>query len=159
AFLWPRPAASASPSTMVDFARYDTRNYPTVPVQQGYEAWAPSYEDTVLDLMDLRLAERLGSIDWTRVGNALDFACGAERVGTCLKERGVAAVDGIDLTPAMLERAKARDAYRRLDLGDVTATGLPDGTYGLITQSLADEHMESLEPVYREAARLTNTGG
>jgi len=42
-----------------DFATFDQRGYPTVSAREGYGAWQPTYEDTVLDLMDLSLLDRL----------------------------------------------------------------------------------------------------
>jgi SAM-dependent methyltransferase len=143
---------------MVDFARFDARHYPTLPVRDGYAAWAPTYEATVLDLMDLRLFERL-PVDWPAAGRALDLACGTGRIGAWLKARGVARIDGIDLTPQMLEQAKDKGAYERLSVDDVADTRLPNAAYGLVTQSLADEHLADLGPVYREAFRLAAPGG
>ncbi|HEX5263036.1 MAG TPA: class I SAM-dependent methyltransferase [Phenylobacterium sp.] len=144
---------------MAEFSRFDTRHYPTLPVREGYEAWADTYESTVLDLMDRRLLERLRSIDWPAVGRALDLACGTGRGGAWLKAKGVASIDGVDLTPAMLERASAKGLYDRLLLGDVASVDLPDGAYGLVTQLLADEHLDNLRPVYREAMRVAAPGG
>lgn len=144
---------------MAEFARFDTRHYPTLPVRDGYSAWAETYEATVLDLMDLRLMGRLTTVDWAAARRALDLACGTGRGGVWLKAQGVASVEGVDFTPAMLERAQAKGAYDRLAIADATATGLPDAGYDLITQLLADEHMADLAPVYREAARLAAPGG
>lgn len=139
---------------MADFARFDRRHYPTLGVREGYEAWAPTYEQTVSDLMDLRLLERLRSVRWAEARRALDLACGTGRGGAWLKAQGVAHVDGVDFTSGMMERARERGVYERLVLAEAAATGLPDGRYDLITQLLADEHMADLTPVYREAARL-----
>ena len=144
---------------MVDFARFDARHYPTLGVRDGYAAWAETYEDTVLDLMDLRLLARLETIDWPRVGRALDLACGTGRGGAWMKARGVAHIDGIDFTPQMLARAEAKGAYASLAVGDVNAVDLPSGGYDLVTQLLADEHLGDLGPVYREAARLSGPQG
>jgi SAM-dependent methyltransferase len=143
---------------MVDFARFDARHYPTLGVQDGYAAWAPTYEATVLDLMDLRLLARLG-VDWAAAGRVLDLACGTGRIGAWMKARGAGAIDGVDLTPQMLAQAKDKAAYESLSLGDVAATGLPSAAYDLVTQSLADEHMADLAPVYREAFRVARPGG
>lgn len=143
---------------MVDFARFDVRHYPTLGVQEGYAAWAQTYEDTVLDLMDLRLLERL-QIHWPAAGRVLDLACGTGRIGAWLKARGVRRIDGVDLTPQMLAKARDKGVYEGLTLGDITATGLPDERYDLITQSLADEHLADLGPLYVEAFRLARTGG
>lgn len=144
---------------MAEFARFDQRHYPTLGVREGYEAWARTYEDTVSDLMDLRLLARLRSVSWAQTERALDLACGTGRGGTWLRGQGVRRIDGIDFTEAMLAKAEARGVYETLRLGDATSTGLPDATYDLITQLLADEHMADLAPVYDEAARLARPGG
>jgi SAM-dependent methyltransferase len=144
---------------MIAFSRFDRRNYPTLDVREGYGAWAETYEATVLDLMDIRLAERTTTIPWSGVGEAIDLACGTGRAGAWLKGKGVEAIDGVDLTPQMLAKAETRGVYRQLMLGDVGAVDLADAGYDLATQFLADEHLRSLEPVYREAARLTRPNG
>jgi SAM-dependent methyltransferase len=143
----------------VDFSLYDTRGYPILPVREGYAAWAPSYEATVLDLMDLRLAERLARVGWSEFAQALDLACGTGRMGRWLAGRGVPVIDGVDITPAMLERARGRGVYRTLLQADVVSVDLKDGSYGLVCQSLADEHLPDLRPLYREAHRLGRPGG
>jgi SAM-dependent methyltransferase len=143
----------------MDFSPFDNRRYPVLPVRDGYSAWSDTYYDTVLDLMDLRLAEGLASLPWSEHAEALDLACGTGRFGAWLRRQGVAAVDGIDLTPAMLARAEARGVYRTLMAGEVTAVGRPDASYPLICQSLADEHLPDLRPLYAEVFRLAAAGG
>jgi SAM-dependent methyltransferase len=68
-------------------------------------------------------------------------------------------LDGIDLTPEMLDRARARRLYDRLLEGDLRATGLPATSYDLATAVLADEHLPEVLPLYLEAARLIQPGG
>lgn len=143
----------------MDHRSYDKRNYPIVEVREGYAGWAATYEQTVLDEMDIRLLERLRSVDWSRPRAILDLACGTGRTARWLKERSRAAIDGIDLTPEMVEVARGRDLYRELRIGEVTRTGLPDGAYELCVQSLADEHLPRLGPLYREVARVTAAPG
>jgi SAM-dependent methyltransferase len=143
----------------MDFSPFDNRGYPMLPVRDGYSAWADTYDETVLDLMDLRLAEALASVRWGEHPVALDLACGTGRFGAWLKAKGIAAVDGVDLTPAMLAKAEARGVYRALIAGEVTAVDRPDGSYPLVCQSLADEHLPDLRPLYAEAFRLTAPGG
>lgn len=143
----------------MDFSPFDTRHYRTVPVEAGYGEWAATYEDTVVDLMDLRLLGRLTAVEWGAVAEAADFACGTGRIGAWLRGKGVTAIDGVDLTAAMLERARAKNIYRRLVRDDITASGLAAGAYGLVTMSLADEHLADLAPLYAEAARLCAAGG
>jgi SAM-dependent methyltransferase len=143
----------------MEFAPFDKRRYPVVPPRDGYAEWAPTYEATVLDLMDLRLFERLRTVPWGSATTAVDLACGTGRIGAWLHGRGVARIDGVDLTRAMLDRAAAKQVYARLLEADIAATGLDTGAYDLATQSLADEHLAELGPLYREAARLLRSGG
>ena len=138
---------------------YDKRKYPIVEVREGYGEWVRTYEQTVQDEMDLRLLERLQTIDWSAPRVVLDLACGTGRVGAWLRKRCSAAIDGIDITPEMLERARNKGVYRSLCIADVSNTGLPAGTYDLCIQSLADEHLPDLAPLYREVARVTKRGG
>ncbi|GAA2744893.1 class I SAM-dependent methyltransferase [Kitasatospora cinereorecta] len=144
---------------MVDFADFDTRGYPMVDVRTGYAQWVESYEQTVEDAMDLAVLARLAVPEWASATRAADLGCGTGRTGAWLRRQGVAAVDGVDLTPQMLERARARGAHERLVEGDLAATGLDGGAYDLAVSSLVDEHLADLGPLYREAHRLVRPGG
>ncbi|MBZ0305789.1 MAG: class I SAM-dependent methyltransferase, partial [Anaerolineae bacterium] len=128
-------------------------------VQEGYSQWVNTYEQIVQDEMDIRLLERLHSVDWAAQRQVLDLACGTGRIGTWLKKRTSAEIDGVDITPEMMHLARQKAIYRSLHLADVSATGLPAKSYSLCIQSLADEHMPQLQPLYRETARVTQSGG
>lgn len=143
----------------MEFSPFDTRGYPTLSVREGYGEWAPSYEATVLDLMDRRLLDRLQTVDWASATRVLDLACGTGRIGEWLKRAGVRRIDGIDLAEPMLDRARAKGLYETLVLGDLAGSNLATGTYDLATMSLADEHLAELAPLYREVARLTTRDG
>jgi SAM-dependent methyltransferase len=144
---------------MLDFAYFDRRHYPTVSVREGYREWLPSYETTVEDEMDLVLLDALESVPWTACQRAADLGCGTGRTGAWLRARGVARLDGIDLTPEMLAIARARNTYDRLGEADVAATGLEGGAYDLVTTCLVDEHLPELRPLYREVSRLIRPAG
>src|SRR5215469_725403 len=135
----------------MDFSSFDTRHYPTVPVQEGYGEWASTYEDTVLDAMDLRLLARIRTVPWADVLQTADLACGTGRIGVWLREHGVSTMDGVDMTAEMLEGAQAKDVYRHLFQGDIRATPLESGRYDLVTEVLADEHLPEVAPLYQEA--------
>ncbi|MFZ4828321.1 MAG: class I SAM-dependent DNA methyltransferase [Phototrophicaceae bacterium] len=143
----------------MDHTLYDQRRYPITEVVEGYGEWATTYEQTVLDLMDLRLLGQLSQVSWGSAQAILDLACGTGRIGAWLQQRTVAPLDGIDLTPQMLEQAHAKQIYRQLFRGDITHTTLADASYDLCIQSLADEHLPALAPLYAEAARLTRPSG
>jgi SAM-dependent methyltransferase len=143
----------------VDHSLFDKRKYPIVDVPQGYGEWVRTYEQTVQDEMDLRLLDRLRTVDWAAAQTVLDLACGTGRIGAWLRGRCPATVDGVDVTPEMLDVAQRRGIYRSLRVADVSDTGAAAGTYDLCTQSLADEHLPDLRPLYREVARVTKPNG
>jgi SAM-dependent methyltransferase len=143
----------------MEFKPFDARYYPTLAVSEGYAEWARTYDAVVQDEMDLRLLARLGEVEWVAAGHVLDLACGTGRIGQWLRAQGVGRLDGLDFTPAMLARARARGVYDRLLEGDVRATGLPDASYDLALMVLADEHLDELGTLYREVARITTAGG
>jgi SAM-dependent methyltransferase len=143
----------------VAFSDFDTRGYRTVDVRTGYAEWVPTYEATVQDEMDSALLDELAVPVWGSVRRAADLGCGTGRTAAWLRRREVASVDGVDLTPEMLEVARRRGVHDSLAVADVASTGLSPGAYDLVIASLVDEHLASLEPLYGEAFRLAVSGG
>jgi SAM-dependent methyltransferase len=143
----------------LDFSRYDTRHYPTRSVREGYALWSRLYDMQMDGNLDLFLLDQLTSIDWTRTRSAVDLACGSGRIGAWLAARRVEMIAGVDLTPEMLELARAKGLYRTLHEEDMCATSLPDQAAGLVVNCLAISHVPELLPAYREAHRLLRPGG
>src|SRR6266481_131255 len=141
------------------FARYDSRGYRTLDVAAGYAAWAPVYDATMDDRLDLPLLGSLTSLDWRGIVAAVDLACGTGRIGSWLKARGVERVDAVDASSAMLDRAAAKGIYDRLVCADAAATGLVDERYDLAISSFVACHLGDLDKLYAEAARLTRPSG
>jgi SAM-dependent methyltransferase len=142
-----------------DFARFDRRHYRTVSVRDGYRDWSPTYEDTVGDKMDLALLDRITSVSWSTVGRVADLGCGTGRTAVWLKAKGATRIDGVDLTPEMLEVARNGGLHENLIEGDVRSTDLEGGGYGLVVCCLVDEHLPELAALYREARRLLGRPG
>jgi SAM-dependent methyltransferase len=141
-----------------DFAAFDQRHYRTVGVTEGYAAWASTYEATVEDAMDLALLNRLQTVEWSKAARVADLGCGSGRTARWLRTRGDFAIDGVDVTPAMLELARANGLHDRLVVADVRATGLESGAYDVVMCVLVDEHLPDLGPLYLEASRLLRPG-
>ena len=57
----------------MDHSLYDKRKYPIVDVREGYGEWVQTYEQIVQDEMDLRLLERMQTIDWIMPQQILDL--------------------------------------------------------------------------------------
>ncbi|HEY2685987.1 MAG TPA: hypothetical protein VGI93_20930 [Steroidobacteraceae bacterium] len=56
----------------------------------------------------------------------------------------------------MLDRARTKHLYRNLFLGSVEASGISEGDYDTVIMSLVDEHLPTLDLIYREAGRLSS---
>ena len=143
---------------MPSFDLFDQRNYQTLPAREGYACWAASYEETIKHDMDVWLLEELQTVAWNKVKQCADLGCGTGRTAAWLTSKGVAAIDGVDTTPEMLDRARARNVLTSVHLADVSDTGLPAATYDLVTMCLVDEHLTELAPSYAETARIARRG-
>src|SRR5919106_5739972 len=124
---------------MPDFADFDRRGYRTVDVRTGYGQWVPTYEDTVQGAMDIVLLDELSQPDWERVDRVADLGCGTGRTAAWLRAHGVGPIDGVDLTPEMLEVARVRGLHERLVEADVADTGLEAGAHELLLPPLVDQ--------------------
>src|SRR5262249_8228017 len=120
--------------------------------------WATTYEESVKHDMDLWLLGQIQTVSWNKVERCADLGCGTGRTAAWLMGEGVRIIDGVDATPEMLERTRARNVCTSLHLADVSDTRLPDATYDLVMTCLVDEHLAELAPLYVEAARIARVG-
>jgi SAM-dependent methyltransferase len=93
----------------------------------------------------------------------LDVACGPGLV-VCAFARVVRHATGIDLTPAMLDRARALAAQRGLvnvtwHQGDVERLPWPDATFSVVTSRFAFHHFPRPAAVLAEMRRVCRPGG
>jgi SAM-dependent methyltransferase len=147
------------PGMALDFSKYDMRHYETVSVLEGYGRWSKNYDAYFDDALDRELFERITCIDWKSIRSAVDLGCGTGRTGAWLRLQGVGAVDGVDITPEMMVRAKNRGVYRRLQNEDIRRTSLAAHDYDLAINSLSAEHLPALSPLFEEAERLVCSNG
>jgi len=84
----------------------------------GYRRWAPAYDEPRNSLFDVDEPVMHEIIDALPPGDALDAACGTGRYAAHLVERGHR-VTGVDSSPDMLERARARVPRAEFLLGDL----------------------------------------
>lgn len=91
-----------------------------------YADWATSYDADVGDegyglpnsvLVTLDVAAQHEPWLADRAIKILDAGCGTGRIGQVLADRGYHHIDGIDLSPEMLELADRRGIYRDLEAG------------------------------------------
>ena len=93
----------------------------------------------------------------------LDIACGGGIV-VCAFARVVRHATGIDLTPAMIERARSLQAEQGLSnvswkQGDVLPLPWPDGAFSIVTSRFAFHHFLDPRAVLAEMRRVCAPGG
>jgi len=95
--------------------------------------------------------------------DVLDVACGPGLVA-CAFARAGARVTGIDLTPAMIERARALAAEQSLDdavfrVGDVLPLPFADASFSVVISRFAFHHFQDPAAVLAEMRRVCRPGG
>jgi SAM-dependent methyltransferase len=93
----------------------------------------------------------------------LETACGPGLVARALAGR-VGTVEGVDLTPAMVEKARAEAAADGVGnvefaVGDATALEYEDGSFDGAINRLSLHHIPAPQRLVREMARVVRPGG
>lgn len=93
----------------------------------------------------------------------LEVACGAAMVGRALAPQ-VGSVHGVDLTPAMIERAREEAAAAGLEntgfsLGDATMLEFEDGSFDGAVTRFSFHHIPAPQRALEEMARVVRPGG
>ncbi|MBY8975745.1 methyltransferase domain-containing protein [Rhodobacteraceae bacterium NNCM2] len=103
-------------------------------VQRFYSGWAEGYEDELAEngyITPERCAKALKETATLPDAPMMDLGCGTGLSGLALKAQGFTCIDGFDLSPGMLEKARAKTGlYRELSLCDMSqALEMPEGVY------------------------------
>ena len=129
-----------------------------------YRDWAETYEEDFINprgyTYHLSVVDVFASAKPDRTAPVLDVGCGTGIVGVALHEAGFTQIDGIDLSPEMLEQAGTKNIYQSLLEVDVTQT-LPfeDATFGGVTSVGTFTHGHLGPEPLRELVRVTRPGG
>lgn len=93
-------------------------------------------------------------------GQALDLGCGDGTLAPLLLERaGEAHWTAADLDPREVAIARGAGAYRGLSAASAEALPFRSGAFDLVFSNSALEHMDDLDRVLAEAARVLRPGG
>jgi predicted TPR repeat methyltransferase len=130
-----------------------------------FDDYAPRFDRHLVATLDYRgpaiLDAALGrAAPGRHFDRALDLGCGTGLMGLAMAGRA-ARIDGVDLSPAMVERARATGAYATLTAGsleEALAAADPD-SYDLVVAADVLVYVGDLVPVLRGAARVLRPGG
>lgn len=128
-----------------------------------YDAWAADY-DRDLEALGYRLPAVVAAMTARHVpagdGPLLDAGCGTGQVGELLQALGYPAVDGLDMSEGMLNRAQARRVYDDLVQADLSQR-LPvqDDTYAAAICSGVLTVAHAPPQALDELVRVTRPGG
>jgi predicted TPR repeat methyltransferase len=116
---------------------------------------APDYRGPALiaDALDAAAPGR-------RFSSALDLGCGTGLMGEAIRGR-VDRLVGIDLAPAMVERARARGVYDLLDAADAVPwlAGAAAGAFDCIVAADALPYFGRLKPLFAACRAALSDGG
>ena len=125
--------------------------------QAAYGLWAKSYPPRPHNpLMEIEQAAVLAMLPDVRSQMVLDLGCGSGRYLRELHNRG-ARVIGMDLSPAMLDRA--RETTTRIARADIRALPFDAMSIDLVVCGLALGDVAELELALIEIARVLRSGG
>jgi SAM-dependent methyltransferase len=124
----------------------------------GYRVWSRTYDDPGNGLFACEEPLVHRSVDTLGPGVALDAACGTGRHAAYLVARGHRTI-GVDSSPDMLARARARVPEADFRQGELHRLPVPDDHVDVIVCALALVHLSDLGPAFGEFARVLRPGG
>ena len=133
-------------------------------VRHLFDQFSSDYDTRMLGMLDYRahliLRELAGLVLAERSGlDILDLGCGTGLAGSEFAAMALR-LDGIDLSPRMVEQARARGVYDRLIVADLETVLAEQGrSYDLILAADTLVYVGNLGTVFRGACRRLKPGG
>ena len=129
-----------------------------------YDDWSETYDRDLLDeygyVAPQIAAAALEQILPDKSASIIDLGCGTGLAGAELRRRGYGRVDGADISPGMLAKAKSLGVYRQLFEADLTRrTHIPDGSYDAVFSvgAFGNGHLKAKS--FPDFIRLVTIGG
>jgi len=152
----------------MNLARLDGRTSPTLSeayIRALFDDYAPRFDRHLVGTLGYRGPEVLiDALDRAAPGRvfaqALDLGCGTGLMAGALRDRAVA-IDGVDLSPAMVRRARHTGHYAALTVGslDAALAASPAAGYDLVTAADVFVYIGNLAPVLAGVSRALAEGG
>lgn len=131
-------------------------------VRHLFDQFAADYDARMIGQLNYRAPQILRALaDMVLPGRSgldiLDLGCGTGLTGAVFHDLA-RRLDGIDLSPDMLAKARERRIYGNLTLGDIEALG-PGPDYDLLLAADTLVYLGDLTPVFKDAAARLRPGG
>jgi ubiquinone/menaquinone biosynthesis C-methylase UbiE len=131
-------------------------------IRQAYDSWASQYDTNANKTRDLEAQALRSTLADISFHHCLEIGCGTGKNTTWLMEKADG-VTAVDLSAEMLAKAREKIASPKVQFvqADITRpwTFGKNGFYDLVGFSLVLEHLEDLDPIFREAAQSLRPGG
>jgi predicted TPR repeat methyltransferase len=142
---------------------------PKAYVRALFDQYAPKFEAALVDDLGYRgpallfkavLAARHAVRKPAFFKRAIDLGCGTGLAAAAFA-REVDHFIGVDLSPGMIEKARATGLYAQLEVADMVEglRGRPDASADLILAADAMVYLSDIAPLLREAKRVLSPGG
>ncbi len=124
----------------------------------GWEAAADGYESFFGPITDRLIDPILDATQVSAGTRLLDIACGPGRLIARAAQRS-ASTTGLDVSQAMLHRARSAAPTAQFRHGDAQRLPFPDDEFDVVTASFAILHLSDPERAVAECARVLVPGG
>ncbi|MEO7983596.1 MAG: class I SAM-dependent methyltransferase [Bacteroidota bacterium] len=129
--------------------------------EQAYNNWASQYDTNINKTRDLEAHALRSTLSPIPVETCLEIGCGTGKNTVWLIEKANQ-VTSVDLSAQML--AKAREKINNSNVRFVQADITKEWTFinqlfDLVSYSLVLEHIEDLDPIFKQTARSLKQGG
>ena len=126
--------------------------------KEGWDARAAAYDNFTGQVTTQAIPTLLAMAETAPGKRMLDLCCGTGRAAGAASALG-AQVDGIDVSPAMIEAARAAFPTATFDTGDAEAIPRDAGTYDAVICAFGVMHVGSPGAMFSEIARVLKPGG
>lgn len=135
-------------------------------VQSLFDQYAPYFESALVGKLAYKIPEFLADAIFSaaepgaRFSRALDLGCGTGLAVAALAGH-IGAADGVDIAPAMVEEARRKKLYARLETAEITdfLSRTQDSAYDLVLAADVFVYVGPLEDIFGEVARVLSPGG
>ena len=129
-----------------------------ITTREGYARWAPFYDEPGNQLLEIEQPVVREILDVLPVGVALDAACGTGRHTAYLASLGHTVI-GVDTSPEMLARARAKVPDGTFHEADLHDRPLADDSVDLVVCAIALSHVADLAQALTELVRVLRPNG